>query len=199
MTTMALPMIGASSAKFSLWESINWTPMEELVNRLQMRIAKATKKRKYGKVKALQWILTNSFFAKLLAIKRVTSNSGSKTPGIDKIIWKTSLQKIKAIKTLYRRGYNPQPLRRIYIPKKNNKQRPLGIPTIRDRAMQALHLLALEPIAEIQADANSYGFRPKRSGADAIAQCFLSLCRKNSARWILEGDIKSCFDLISHD
>lgn len=199
MTTMALPMIGASSTRINLWDSINWAPIENLVNRLQMRIAKATKERKHGKVKALQWILTHSFFAKLLAIKRVTSNSGSKTPGIDNIIWKTSLQKIKAIKTLYRRGYNPKPLRRIYIPKKNKKLRPLGIPTIKDRTMQALYLLALEPVAETQADANSYGFRPKRSCADAIAGCFASLCRKNNASWILEGDIKSCFDRISHD
>jgi RNA-directed DNA polymerase len=195
---MALP-IGASSTNISLWDSINWTSIDNLVNRLQMRIAKATKAGKHGKVKALQWILTHSFSAKLLAIKRVTSNSGSKTPGIDNIIWKTSPQKIKAIKTLCRRGYNPKPLRRIYIPKKNKKQRPLGIPTIRDRAMQALYLLALEPVAEIQADANSYGFRPKRSCADAISQCFLSLCRKNNAEWVLEGDIKSCFDLISHN
>ncbi len=199
MTTMALPMIGASSTNSETWESINWTNVEKSVNRLQMRIAKATREGRYGKVKALQWTLTHSLSAKLLAVKRVTSSSGSKTPGIDNVIWKSSPQKIKAIKTLSRRGYNPQPLRRVYIPKKNGKLRPLGIPTMRDRAMQAIYLLALEPVAETQADPNSYGFRPKRSCADAIEQCFKVLCRKRSATWILEGDIKSCFDRIDHN
>ena len=198
MTTMALPLIGASSAKIKLWESINWAPIESLVSRLQMRIAKATREGRYSKVKSLQWLLTHSFSAKLLAIKRIVSNSGAKTPGIDNIVWKTSLQKIKAVNMLQRRGYKPTPLRRIYIPKSNGKQRPLGIPTMKDRAMQALHLLALEPVAETQADGNSYGFRPKRSCADAIQQCFLALCRKRSSKWILEGDIKACFDRIDH-
>ncbi len=175
MTTTALdlcplPLLGASSTTINLWESINWAPLENLVNRLQIRIAKATKERRYHKVKALQWLLTHSFAAKLLAIKRVTSNRGCKTAGIDRVIWQSSHQKVKAARSLQRKGYKPQPLRRIYIPKKNGKQRPLGIPTIKDRAMQALHLLALEPVAETQADSNSYGFRPKRSCADAIEQ-----------------------------
>jgi RNA-directed DNA polymerase len=107
-------------------------------------------------------------------------------------------KKIEAANSLKRHAYKAKPLRRVYIPKKNGKQRPLGIPCLIDRGQQALHLLAMEPIAELTADKNSYGFRPRRSCADAIAQCFNILAKTSSAQWILEGDIKACFDAISH-
>ena len=197
MTTAAKPLIGASS-KVANWDAINWRAIEQQVKRLQMRIAKATRERRWGKVSSLQWLLTHAFSAKLLAVRRVTRNSGRKTAGVDGIVWKTAAQKLNAARSLQRRGYCPKPLRRIYIPKKSGKLRPLGIPTMFDRAQQALHLLGLEPVAETLADPNAYGFRPKRSTADAIVQCFMVLCRKQSAQWILEGDIKACFDRISH-
>jgi len=196
--TASNSMTGASPACGSTWNRINWQQVEQQVRRLQMRIAKATQQGKHSKAKALQWMLTHSHSAKLLAVRRVTRNTGAKTPGVDGVLWKAPREKIQAAQSLQRRGYQSQPLRRIYIPKKNGKQRPLGIPTMKDRAMQALCLLALEPIAEITADKHSYGFRPERSAADAIDQCFLALARKNSAQWILEGDIKACFDGISH-
>ena len=101
--------------------------------------------------------------------------------------------------SIQKRGYYPLPLRRIYIRKKNGKMRPLGIPVMRDRAMQALYLLALDPVAECIADPNSYGFRRERCCADAISQVFNRLARKGSPQWVLEGDIKACFDRIDHE
>lgn len=197
--TAALPT-GAPSARFKIeWDSIVWTRHEKHVRRLQVRIAKAVRVRRWGKVKALQWLLTRSRSAKLLAVRRVVTNKGKNTPGVDRRIWGTSRQKIAAVKKLRRRGYRPCPLRRVYIPKDNGKERPLGIPVMHDRAMQALHRMALEPVAEITADGNSYGFRPKRSVHDAIGQCFLALAKGASPQWILDADIKSCFDRIDHD
>lgn len=198
MTAVAVSLAGASSTSCT-WDSINWDTVKAEVRRLQMRIAKATSEGRHGRVKSLQWILTHSFHAKLLAVKRVVQNHGGKTPGVDKIIWKTPQQKMEAALSLTRKGYRTQPLRRIYIPKKDGRQRPLSIPPMKCRAMQALHLLALDPIAEFRADKNSYGFRPKRSAADALEACHLALARKGSAQWIFEADIKSCFDKISHD
>jgi RNA-directed DNA polymerase len=189
---------GAVSREEVDWDSIDWNAAHQNVCRLQRRIVKATKEKKWGKVKALQRILTRSFSSKALAVRRVTENQGRKTPGVDGEIWTMPSQKARAIQELRQRGYHPQPLRRVYIPKSSGKMRPLSIPCMKDRAMQALYLLALDPIAEVISDPNSYGFRQERSPADAIEQCFSVLSRQNCAQWILEGDIKSCFDQISH-
>lgn len=99
------------------------------------------------------------FCGKAMAVRRVTENQGARTAGVDRELWSTPEAKLDAINQLERRGYKPRPLRRVYIPKSNGKQRPLGIPTMTDRAMQALYLLGLEPVAEVQGDQNSYGFR----------------------------------------
>ncbi len=181
------------------WDSIDWSRCEAMVKKLQARIVKAQNEGRYGKVNSLQWTLTHSYYAKALAVRRVTSNRGKRTAGVDKVLWSTPNAKIQAIADLKRRGYKPQPLRRIHIEKKNGKLRPLGIPTMKDRAMQALYLMALEPVSETTADLNSYGFRKERSSFDAREQCFCVLAKKTSAQWILEGDIKGCFDHISHD
>lgn len=168
------------------------------VRKLQIRIAKAVLLNKFNKVKKLSSILTNSIYAKILSIWKVINNKGGKTPGIDKVVWTIETDLFEEAKTLKRRGYFPKPLRRLYIPKRNGKKRPLGIPTMKDRAMQALFLLALEPIAETLGDLNSYGFRKYRSCRDALSYIFRCLYSKNSATWIFEADIKGCFDNISH-
>ena len=181
------------------WNAINWPTLRRQVRRLQVRIAKAVKDNRYGKVRALQWLLTHSHAARLLAVRRVTSNRGAATPGVDGVRWRTPRAKLAAALALKRRGYRPAPLRRARIPKSNGTTRPLGIPTLRDRAMQALYALALEPVAEVRADAHSYGFRARRSTADAIGQCFIVLAKASSPRVLLDADIKACFDRLDHE
>lgn len=188
----------APCAVFKDWNAIPWPLVEKKVERLQKRIAKAIREGKHRRAAALQWTLTHSYYAKLLAVKQVTTNKGRRTAGIDGIIWKTPAEKTHAVTLLNRKGYKPLPLRRKYIPKKNGKKRPLGIPTMRDRAMQALYAMALKPIAETLGDPNSYGFRDKRSCHDAIQQLFNALAKHYCAEWILDADIKTCFDGISH-
>lgn len=182
------------------WSQINWTEAEEQVSRLQIRIVKATLEQKWRLVKRLQYLMTNSFYAKAIAVKRVITNKGKRTPGIDGELWKTDAEKMKAVNELNCQTYHAKPLKRIYIEKfGKTEKRPLGIPTMRDRAMQALQLLALEPVAETTADRISFGFRKYRSPEDAREYAFRILSRKDSPQWILEGDIKSCFDKISHE
>ena len=190
----------ASSAKDNTtWKDIDFHKCECKVRKLQIRIAKAHTGKRYNKVKALQFLLVTSFEAKALAVRKVTSNKGKRTAGVDHIKWDTDARKIEAIRSLTRRGYKALPLKRVNIPKTNGKTRPLGIPTMKDRAMQALYLMALEPITENEADANSYGFRKFRSTADAIDALHRWLSKDCSPEWILEGDIKGCFDHISHE
>jgi RNA-directed DNA polymerase len=188
----------SSQRVISKWTQIDWDKCERRVKKLQARIVKALQQKRYGKVKALQRILVTSFDAKALAVKRVTSNKGKRTAGVDNIRWTTPAGKMQAILSLKRKGYKAKPLKRVYISKSNGKKRPLGIPTMQDRVMQALYLMALEPVTETMADGNSYGFRRKRSTADAIDALHRLLCSKSAPQWILEGDIKGCFDHIDH-
>ena len=183
---------------YTTWHEINWKKAHRKVRKLQVRIAKAAKAGRYNRVKSLQWILTHSYSAKVIAVKRVTENQGKMTPGIDGILWNTPDKKITAAKDLKRRGYSAKSLRRIHIPKKNGKKRPISIPVMKDRGMEALYLQALDPVSETLADNYSYGFRKERCTADAIKKCHINLSRKCSPEWVLEADIKNCFDKISH-
>ena len=180
------------------WHSLSWGKVWRNVRRLQTRIVKAVQQGRWGKVQALQHLLSHSFSGRAAAVLRVTSTSGAGTPGVDGDLWDSPQKKTQAVQALQSRGYHPRPLRRVYIPKSNGRKRPLGIPTLHDRAMQALYALALDPVAETCADVNSYGFRRERCCADALEQCHKALGGPHSARWVLEGDIRSCFDRISH-
>ena len=181
------------------WNNIDWKKVENHVNRLQIRITKAVKECKWYLVKRLQYLLTHSYYAKLLATRKPTQNTGKRTAGVDGETWSSSEAKMKAALNLTDKKYVAKPLKRIYIEKYGSKKkRPLGIPTMYDRAMQSLYALALEPIAEATGDRTSFGFRKYRSTHDACEQVFLCMCKKTSPEWVLEGDIKGCFDNISH-
>lgn len=200
----SLIVIGNSAAEAKReikehWHSIDWKKANRIVKSLQRRIVAAVRANMWGKVKALQWVMTHSYSAKVLAIRRVTENTGSRTSGVDGQTWEGPQAKMKAARELRTKGYRATALRRVKIPKANGKYRMLGIPTMRDRAMQALYLQALEPIAETLADHHSYGFRPYRNCQDAIGQCFILLSKQSAPTYILEGDIRSCFDKINHE
>ncbi len=181
-----------------VWDLLDWDQYKLIVSRIQTRIVKAVKAGLKEKVRSLQRLLSNSLAAKLIAIKRVISNRGKRTPGIDNILIDTPKKRWETLQNLNFSEYKAKPLKRIYIPKKNGKKRPLGIPVMHDRVEQALDLLGLDPVSESTADNHSYGFRKSRSPWDAIGAVFNALRRKGSSDWILEGDIKGCFDNIDH-
>jgi RNA-directed DNA polymerase len=196
---MSSTLLQASSGlRRPSWHGIDWAGCYRRVRSLQRRIVQAVQAGAWRKVKRLSYLLVHSFAARALAVKRVTENTGKKTAGVDGERWETPEQKAAAVIRIGQWcNYQPQPLKRLVIPKKNGKQRLLSIPTMEDRARQAVYLQALQPIAETQADPNSYGFRPKRRCADAIEQCFKALRQKDSATGILEGDIQGFFDHIA--
>lgn len=182
------------------WKSIDWNKAETYVNRLQVRIAKAMQDKKWNTVKRLQYLLTHSYYAKALAVRKVTTSKGKNTSGIDKELWSTPASKMRGVLSLTDQNYKAKPLRRVYIEKKGKKaKRPLGIPCMYDRAMQALYAQALNPVSEVTADTKSFGFRKGRCCQDACEYIFTALSRGCSPQWVLEGDIKGCFDHISHE
>ncbi len=198
------PATSVASASFDgvkNWHDLDWARIQQSVRKTQLKIAQATREGDWRRVKRLQRLLTHSFYGRCLAVRRVTENRGRKTPGVDGETWGTPQAKLHAVGRLSKkRGYRPRPLRRVWIPKPGkHEKRPLGIPTMLDRAMQALYLQVLEPVVESTSDPKSYGFRPDRSTADAMVELFHLLSPQTAPVWILEGDIKGFFDNINHE
>lgn len=183
------------------WANIDWHAVEANVRRLQERIYCATRREEWRRVRNLQQLLVKATSNKLLAIRRVTQeNQGKHTAGIDGVRCDTPTARMQLFREgLSLRGYRPQPVRRVYIPKANGKQRPLGIPTMKDRVMQAMVKAALEPEWEARFETNSFGFRPGRCTMDAIEQLHTTLAKKGASQWVLDADITGCFDNIGHD
>lgn len=184
------------------WHNINWYNVYRHIRNLRRRIFKASENSDWKKVRSLQKLMLKSYSNVLFSVRKATEdNKGRKTPGVDKILCSTPEQRLKMSRELaLNHSFEPLPARRVYIPKKNGKKkRPLGIPTIRDRCLQAMVKNALEPCWEAQFEGISYGFRPGRSTHDAIHKIYNISCPNKTMKWVLDADIKGCFDNINHE
>lgn len=182
------------------WNAINWRQTNKIVRNLRQRIYRATIAGNLKQVRSLQRLMLRSLSNRLQSVRKVTQlNQGKYTPGVDKYLVKTPHARGKlAFELGHLQPWKTHPVKRVYIPKKNGKQRPLGIPTVKDRCLQAMVKNALKPYWEAKFEPYSYGFRPGRSCHDAIARIHNSLHGKCKREWILDADIKGAFDNISH-
>lgn len=184
-----------------LWNQVNWSEVNAKVNNLRQRIYRASAAGDLKKVRSLQKLMLNSTSNKLSAIRRVTQvNQGRKTPGVDKIVVNTEAERNELLKEInLNQKPKVSPIKRVYIPKKNGKLRPLGLPTILDRCRQVVVKSALEPYWEAKFEKSSYGFRPGRSAHDAMQKIFCIVRPGKTRHWALDADIKGAFDNISHE
>ncbi len=182
------------------WNSISWKTANRNVRNLRQRIFRATQEGDLKKVRSLQKLMLRSYSNRLVSVRRITQiNQGKDTMGVDRTIIKTPKTRGKLVDELATlHVWKAKPTRRVYIPKKNGKKRPLGIPTIMDRCIQSMVKNALEPYWEAKFEGTSYGFRPGRGCHDAIERIFNFMVR-GKKQWILDADIKGAFDEISHD
>ncbi|MEE3896235.1 group II intron reverse transcriptase/maturase [Priestia megaterium] len=185
------------------WYSIDWSIIQKYVAKLRQRIYRAEQQNQQRKVRKLQRLLLRSKANLLLSIRRVTQqNNGKRTPGVDGYTSSKPSERIKLYQQLVKCNvfrHRPKPAKRTFIPKKDGKLRPLGIPTIRDRVYQNVVKNALEPQWEVRFEPTSYGFRPKRSTHDAISNLFNKLNTNSKKKWVFEGDFLGCFDHLNHN
>lgn len=185
------------------WSSVNWQKVNKTVTNLRQRIYRAAKQGDLKKVRSLQRLMLRSYANRLQSVRKVTQiNAGKNTPGVDKLTIKTSEERSKFADDLKEyQSWKVKPVRRVYIPKANGKKRPLGIPVMTDRAIQAMVKNALEPYWESKFEGSSYGFRPGRGCHDAIQAIYNSAKGHiwSKRKYVLDADIKGAFDNISHE
>ena len=200
MTDAKIQVTVSEATRQRTWMNIDWNVNRRIVRNLRQRIYRASREGNRRKLRCLQNLMLKCRANREMSIRRVTQiNAGSSTPGIDKVTVKTPEARTQLMEELS--TYEPwkaQPVRRVYIPKANGKQRPLGIPTIRDRCMQAIVTNALEPEWEAKFEPCSYGFRPGRSCHDAIQRIYNTVGVKNNKHWVVDADITGAFDNIQH-
>ena len=183
------------------WNAIDWKKANRIVRNLRQRIFRATQEGNLKRVRSLQKLMLKSYSNRLVSVRRVTQrNTGKNTPGVDKLVVKTPAARERLVDALgHYTAWKAKPARRVYLPKANHKRRPLGIPVVIDRCLQAMVKNALEPAWEGRFEGTSYGFRPGRSAHDAIGKIYLLARPNKKKKWILDADIKGAFDCISHE
>lgn len=183
------------------WNTVDWRKTNRIVSNLRQRIFRATQTAQLKKVRSLQRLLMRCYSNTVNSVRKVTQiNKGKNTAGVDKLVIKTPKARGVLVEILRKLiPWKPYPTRRVYIPKSSGKQRPLGIPSIIDRCLQAIVKNALEPFWESKFEGSSYGFRPGRSPHDAIGKIYLIARPNKTKKWVLDADIKGCFDNIAHE
>ncbi len=193
---MQVTSLADGTEKWTDWNAINWRKANRTVRNLRRRIFRATQESDQKKVRSLQKLMLKSYSNRLVSVWRVTqTNAGKNTPGVDKLVIKTPAARGRMVDDLaHYTLWKAKPARRVYIPKANNKLRPLGIPVVVDRCLQAMVKNALEPAWEARFEGTSYGFRPGRSCHDAIEKIFVLARPNKTKKWVLDADIKGAFD-----